>query len=180
MKRFVFVMLLAFTPPLAAQDAADAAAAANPVVASVRPLYEQVRGYVIQAAEDMPEEHYGFQPTAEVRTFGELIGHIANAQYSFCAAAVGEESPNSEDIEETRTTKAELVEAVRAAFGYCDEVYAQMTDAAALETVSSFGGDRTRLWVLTFNATHDNLHYGNIVTYMRLNGLVPPSSQGSS
>lgn len=177
MKRFVLVLLLASVRPLAAQDAA---AAADPIVESVRVLYEQVKGNVIRAAEEMPEENYAFRPTPDVRTFGELVGHIANTQYAFCAAALDEENPSGEDIEEARTTKAELVEAVRAAFGYCDEVYGQMTDADALETVSSFGGGRTRLWVLTFNATHDNLHYGNIVTYMRLNGLVPPSSQARS
>lgn len=180
MKRLALVLLLACTHPLAAQDATDAAAAADPVVASVRPLYDQVKAYVVSAAEDMPEENYAFRPTPEVRSFGELIGHIANAQYTFCSAALGEESPSTEDIEETRTTKAELVEAVRAAFDYCDGAYAEVTDAAALETVSFFGGERTRLSILVFNATHDNLHYGNIVTYMRMNGLVPPSSQGSS
>jgi uncharacterized damage-inducible protein DinB len=144
-------------------------------MAAVQPLYENVKGWLIQSAEQMPEEDFSFKPTPEVRSFGELMGHVANATYMFCAGATGEENPNSTDFEEV-TSKAALVAALTGAFEFCDTAY-QMPDAKALEEVTFFGRTGTRLWVLTFNVTHNWEHYGNVVTYMRLKGMVPPSSQ---
>jgi uncharacterized damage-inducible protein DinB len=144
-------------------------------VGSVAPLYEMVKGYLIAAAEQMPEEHYGYRPTPEVRTFGEIVGHVANAAFMFCGAATGEGGQPSENYEE-RTSKAGLVEAIKLGFGQCDAAYA-MDDAKAMEEVEFFGQTGTRLLVLTFNTAHNWEHYGNLVTYMRANGQVPPSSQ---
>jgi uncharacterized damage-inducible protein DinB len=145
--------------------------------AGVRGLYNTVKGYITKAAEQMPEEHYSFKPTPEVRSFGQLVGHIANAGYMFCATAKGEESPSQQDIEKL-TTKAELVAALNASFTYCDGAY-EIAGMKAMEPVKLFGQDHTRLSTLEFNMGHDFEHYGNIVTYMRLKGLTPPSSQGS-
>lgn len=147
----------------------------NAAVQSVAPLYEMVKGYVIASAEQMPEEHYGYRPTEEVRTFGQIIGHTANALYMFCGGATGGNTRPPENFEE-RTTKAGLVEAIQMGFSACDEAYA-MDDATALEEVQLFRQTGTRLWVLVFNVTHVWEHYGNLVTYMRANGQVPPSSQ---
>ena len=144
-------------------------------VKSVAPLHEMVKGYLIAAAEQMPEEFYGYQPTSEVRTFGQIVGHVANAVGMFCATATGEGGGQSEDFEK-RTTKAGLVEAIKQGFAKCDAAYS-MDDTKAMEEVELFGQTGTRLWVLTFNATHNWEHYGNLVTYMRANGQVPPSSQ---
>lgn len=160
---------------LAQSPAADRAD--SPLVASTGVLYELVKGFVTRSAEQMPEEHYAFRPTEEVRTFRELIGHIANSHYMFCSAALGEASPNGENFEQTRTTKAAMQEALRTSFEYCDRAYASISDAQAAETIQVFGNDRPRLFALNFNVAHDMEHYGNIVTYMRINGLVPPSSQ---
>ena len=107
---------------------------------------------------------------------GELFGHIANAQYTFCAAAAGESSPATENFEQTRTTKAAIIEALEAGFGYCDGVFANMTDARGAESVQFFTGPNTVFGVLAFNSAHNYEHYGNLVTYMRLNGITPPSS----
>jgi uncharacterized damage-inducible protein DinB len=112
-----------------------------------------------------------------VRSFGELVGHIANAGYMFCATAKGEESPSKQDIEKL-TSKAELVAALNASFTYCDAAY-EITGMNALEPVKLFGQDHTRLSTLEFNMGHDFEHYGNMVTYMRIKGLTPPSSQRS-
>jgi len=144
-------------------------------VKSVAPLHEMVKGYLIAAAEQMPEEFYGYQPTSEVRTFGQIVGHVANAVGMFCGAATGEGRSQSEDFEK-RTTKAGLVEAITQGFAQCDAAYS-MDDAKAMEEVEFFGQTGTRLWVLTFNTAHNWEHYGNLVTYMRANGQVPPSSQ---
>jgi len=145
-------------------------------LAPVRGLYETVRGYIIASAEQMPEADYSFKPTDEVRSFGEIIGHVANAGYLFCSAAAGEQSPSSTNAEEL-TGKAELVEAVKASFAYCDKAY-HMDAGKSGESVTFFGAQHTRLSVLSFNMGHDFEHYGNLVTYMRLKGMVPPSSQG--
>ena len=105
-----------------------------------------------------------------------MIGHVAGAQYMFCAMALGEKLSAEGDIEKTKTTKADLVKALRESSTYCKRAYAQ-TDAAAGGTVDVFGEKRTRLFALMMNMGHDNEHYGNIVTYMRSNGMVPPSSK---
>jgi len=111
-----------------------------------------------------------------VRTFGQLIGHVAGSQNAFCAAALGEAERSEDEIEKSMTTKAQLVAALRASSEYCRRAYA-LTDAAAAQTTTLFGQKQSRMWALALNATHDGEHYGNIVTYFRIRGMVPPSSQ---
>ena len=178
MRRHLALFLaLAAVPVLAqAQEPGHEMGGHDDGVASIRPLYEQFKGWLIASAEQMPEEKYAYQPTAEVRTFGQLIGHVANANYMFCSAASGEDSPASTNLEEV-TSKADLVQGIKDAFAYCDQAY-HMEDAKAMEQIKFFGQDGSRLWVLNFNVTHNAEHYGNLVTYIRLNGMVPPSSQG--
>ena len=159
---------------LAVLIAAPAAAQQQTAVGSVQPLYELVRGYIQRAAEQVPEAEYSFQPTPEVRTFGRLLGHIANARYMFCSMIKGEENPAGRNFEEV-TVKADLVAAVTASALYCDEAYA-ISDARALEALTLFDRPTSRLGALVLNAMHDMEHYGNIVTYMRIRGMVPPSS----
>jgi uncharacterized damage-inducible protein DinB len=143
---------------------------------AVRPLYENVKGYLIAAAEQVPEDKYSYRPTPEVRSFGELMGHVAGANFAFCSGALGEENPNSTNYEEA-PSKAAIVEGVKAAFAYCDTAF-EMSETKAMEETTFFGQTGSRLWVLMFDVAHDWEHYGNVVTYMRLNGMVPPSSQG--
>ena len=142
---------------------------------AVQPLYDRLKNLYIRSAEVMPEEHYSFRPTADVRTFAQLMGHVAEENYLFCSAALGETNPNSTAFEQT-TTKAGLVQALRASFAYCDPAY-RMNEMKAMEEVTFFGDKGSRLWVLIFNVTHDSEHYGNVVTYLRMKGLTPPSSQ---
>jgi uncharacterized damage-inducible protein DinB len=173
MKRILIVLLTLCAVPAAAQAPALPTTAAG----SVRPLFAQGAAYVLAAAEQMPEAEYGFKPTPEVRSFGQLVGHVANAQYMICSVARGEASPSQQNWEQV-TEKAALVEAVRASTAYCNAAYEQ-SDEAAMQPVTLFGRQMTRLSVLTLNAAHDFEHYGNIVTYMRLKGMTPPSSQGN-
>jgi uncharacterized damage-inducible protein DinB len=168
MRRYLLFLGLMFVPALAQAQGSG--------VSSIRPLYEQFRGWLIASAEQMPEAKYSYQPTDEVRTFGQIVGHVANAAYMFCSAALGEENPNSTDFEKV-TAKADLVNGVKDAFAYCDKAY-QMDDATAAQEVTFFGQKGSRLWVLNFHAMHDAEHYGNFVTDFRLKGMVPPSSQG--
>jgi uncharacterized damage-inducible protein DinB len=168
------VLTLCATPVLAQ---APAPAPANPAVSSVRSIYTAARGYVLAAAEQMPAEDYGFRPTETVRTFGQLVGHVANAEGAICSAVLGEQRQNVQNAEQL-TDKAAIIAALRASNAICDRAYA-ISDEAALRTVRLFGQERTALAALVMNAGHDFEHYGNIVTYMRIKGMVPPSSQGN-
>lgn len=142
----------------------------------VQGLYQTVRDYLLASADQASQELYGYRPTDQVRSFGEILGHVTNASYSFCAAAMGEEAPQRANAEEL-TSKAEITSALGEAFQYCDRAYG-MDAGRAEEGVTFFGQEHTRLSVLAFNMGHDFEHYGNLVTYMRLNDMVPPSSQG--
>ena len=152
----------------------------NPLQAGAQRTYGIVKGYITRAAEKMPEEHYAFKPTKDVRSFGQLVAHVADANYGFCAAVAGEKPPSGgfeSPIEKGTTTKADLQKALAAAFAYCDKVYAAATDNTATGLVKGFWGEMPKLSVLDFNTAHNFEHYGNIVTYMRLKDIVPPSSE---
>jgi uncharacterized damage-inducible protein DinB len=137
--------------------------------------YETVKKDTIRAAEKMPVENYSFRPAPTVRTFGQLIGHIADDQYFFCMPVKGDTFERK--IERDFSAKVDLVVKLKEAFAYCDAVYDGLTDARGVESVKTFAGDRTKLSWLSFNYAHTYEHYGNIVTYMRIKGLVPPSSE---
>jgi uncharacterized damage-inducible protein DinB len=139
-------------------------------------LHNQTKRAIVAAAEKMDAENYDFAPASGVRTFGQIVGHVADAQYLFCSAAQNEANP-SPGIEKSKKTKADLVAALKEAMAYCDKVYAATTDANAAQIVKFFGGERTKLNVLSFNTTHNYEHYGNMVTYMRIKGVVPPTSE---
>lgn len=143
---------------------------------ATKAMFNGVRTNVMRAAEKMPEENYSFRPTPDVRTFGQLVGHVADAQYLFCTASLGEKNPGLA-VEKSKNTKAELVQALTDAFAYCDKAYNALTDTSALELMKIFNTDRPRASVLDMNTAHNNEHYGNMVTYMRIKGLVPPSSE---
>jgi uncharacterized damage-inducible protein DinB len=162
--------------PKSAQ-AAPAAPPKDPLSQGAKLIYGLTKGDLVKAAQMMSEENYAFKPTPDVRSFGQIVGHVADAQYLFCSVVRGEENPKP-DIEKTKTTKADLVAALNDAFAYCDKAYDGMTDAHASDLVKFFGRDMAKLSILHFSAAHNFEHYGNIVTYMRLKGLVPPSSGG--
>ena len=144
---------------------------------SARSLQSNVRSVIMRSAEKMDAENYSFKPTAEVRSFGQIIGHIADAEYMFCAPVLGEKKAPAPGVEKNKNTKADLLVELKKAFDYCDQAYKAVTEPNASEKVAFFGGERTNLSVLSFNTMHLYEHYGNLVTYMRLKGVVPPSSE---
>ena len=162
----------------AAQSApvAQSAPPANPITASERGFYSFVSGAVVGAAQKMPEENYSFKPTPEVRTFGQLVGHVADASYMFCSQSIGEANP-VKDIEKTKTSKADLVAALKDGVAYCNKAFDSMTDAKGSEMVKMFNFNLAKLTVLSINSAHTDEHYGNMVTYLRLKGIVPPTSE---
>jgi uncharacterized damage-inducible protein DinB len=148
------------------------------MAASVKAMHATIRKNLAEAAEAMPAEEYAFKPTPEVRSFGELVGHLVNANFFFCAQAKGEKSPGTTNYEKT-TDRDALVKALNESLKYCDDAYSSTTDAnfSQAVTMAGQGNPQTvRGAVLMFNTAHNNEHYGNMVVYMRLKGHVPPST----
>jgi uncharacterized damage-inducible protein DinB len=173
-----FVALMTIPGVLCAQEKSQPQSVppANPIATGETTLYGFISGAVIRAAEKMPEENYSFKPTPEVRSFGQLVGHQADEAYFFCSQAVSEENPKK-GIEKTVTSKADLVAALKDGVAYCNKILGGMTDAKGSEIVKFFNRDLARMTLLSLNTAHMNEHYGNMVTYMRLKGIVPPTSE---
>jgi uncharacterized damage-inducible protein DinB len=149
--------------------------AANPLITTAKNVFAISQRNIMGSVDKVPEEMWSFQPTKDVRTFAQLFAHIADGQYEFCG--VGSEGKViDKGIEKTAKTKAEITAALKDAFAYCEAAFAGLTDAKAAETVQFFGMKITRLGAMDFNTAHNMEHYGNLVTYMRLKNIVPPSS----
>lgn len=175
----VTVGLALLPAALAAQTAPAAPVVTSPATQAVKAQFEIIKGVLNKTAAKVGEELYSFKPTPEVRSLGQLIGHIADSQFGICAAAAGQQPPQS-GIEKGKTSKAELSKALADSSAYCDTVLAGMNDTKGMESIKFFTGPTPRLFVLTFNIAHSYEHYGNLVTYMRLKGIVPPSSETTS
>ena len=181
MKRsMVFLVLILLTSlPAAAQM--PQASAANPLTSTLKGMFDGIKKNLTESAEKMPEANYAFKATPDVRSFGELIGHVANANYMLCSRVKGEKNPNDGNDFEKKTAKADLVKGLQDAVAYCDGVYGTATDAMAMELVKTGEPPNQREvpranWLIG-NIAHNNEHYGNIVTYLRLKGIVPPSTE---
>lgn len=168
--RLLSLVLFAVAP-------ASAQAPADPLSRDAKAMYTMVKNNLLRSAEKMPEESYSYKPTPEVRSFGQLLGHVADAQYLFCSAVAGEKSP-APGVEKSKTSKADLLQGLKDGFAYCDKVYDGMSDRQASLAVKFFGREQAKLSILSFNTVHNNEHYGNVVTYLRMKGIVPPSSEG--
>lgn len=181
MKKTLCILFTAAAVACFAQEApppasAQATAPANPISTSEKGVYGYISGMVVAAAEKMPEQDYSFKPTPDVRSFGQIVGHVADSQYFFCAQATGEQ-PQMKNIEKTKTSKADLVAALKEAVAYCEKSYGAMTDTQGAQMTKLMNFDLSKLTLLSVNTAHMDEHYGNMVTYMRLKGLVPPSSE---
>jgi uncharacterized damage-inducible protein DinB len=161
-------------------DAGVGAVLSPSTAVSVNNMHMTSRRNLIEAAEAMPAADYAFKPTPQVRSFAQLIAHVAMANYFFCSTAKGEPIPIMINLEQTVTDKPGAAKALGDALSYCDAAYKETTDANANQQVkvSGPGGNTqtTRALVLMFNTTHNNEHYGNVVLYLRLKGIVPPST----
>lgn len=164
--------LALFATPLFAQ--APAAGSAPSTADAIRQMYSTVKNNLVKAADKMPDDGYAFQPTPAERTFGGWIAHVADAQTAGCSRVLG--TPKTPGAA-SKTTKADLVAALKDSFDTCDAAYSGLTDANANDTVQSFRGPMTRLASLAGNVVHDNECYGSIAVYLRLKGVVPPSSE---
>jgi uncharacterized damage-inducible protein DinB len=181
MLAFVFTFVILPAESAQTTDAGYADALSPSLARVAKAMHATIRRNLAEAAENMPAEEYAFRPTPQVRAFGQIVGHLVNANFFFCSQAAGEKSPATGKYEQI-TDKAVLVKALNDSLAYCDRVYAATTDANFIQPVHidpAFGmgpTDTVRGAVLMFNIAHNNEHYGNIVVYMRLKGHVPPST----
>jgi uncharacterized damage-inducible protein DinB len=148
--------------------------AESPLSSEIKQSYQAVKNNIIKSAQEMPEENYSFKPTPEIRSFAQVLGHVAEAQMHTCSAVLG--TPKSIDTA-SKTSKADLVAALQEAFGQCDKAYETLTDADASNMIKTPHGQRTKMGALVANTIHDTEQYGILAVYLRLKGLVPPSSQ---
>ena len=148
----------------------------NPITASEKGFYSFVSNAAVGAAEKMPEANYSFKPTPEVRSFGQLVGHVADASFMFCSQVLGQTNP-TKDIEKTKASKADLVGALKDGVAYCNKAFDGMTDAKGSEMMKFLNFNIAKLTLLSINTAHTDEHYGNMVTYLRLKVIVPPTSE---
>ncbi|HXX43793.1 MAG TPA: DinB family protein [Candidatus Acidoferrales bacterium] len=175
MKRnFVIMAALVgfFIAPLVAQ--AQAPTSAPSTADAIRQTYNMVKNNLLKAADKMPDDGYDFKPTPEQRSFGGWIAHVADAQTAGCSRVLGTPKTPSAG---SKATKADLVAALKDSFDTCDAAYNGLTDMNSNDTVQSYRGPTTRLASLAGNLAHDNECYGAIAVYLRLKGIVPPSSE---
>ena len=165
MKHFVAIMLTA--------AGACALQAQNPLSTELKGGYTGIKNNLLKMAEKMPEENYSFKPTPDIRTFGQLVGHIADSQMRGCSAINGE--PKQAGAA-SKTSKADLEAALKASFDECDKAYDSLTDDSAAKMIKLGQRESTKLGALARNVIHDNEEYGYMSVYLRLKGIVPPSS----
>jgi uncharacterized damage-inducible protein DinB len=169
LRRYIFnSLLVALTVTCGLQ-----AQSANPHFAEGKQTYDVVKNNLIQMAEAMPEDNYSFKPTPDIRTFAQMVAHVADAQARLCSAASGQ--PKSLDAA-SKTTKADLVAALKESSAMCDAAWDALTEANAHETIKLGPAERSRIGTLEYNSVHSNEEYGYTAVYLRLKGIVPPST----
>ena len=171
MRRSLLLCLIA--TPLFAQQ--PQSADASPAVAAARSNWLSAHNYIVRSAEQMSEADFAFKPVATVRTFAQIVAHVADDEMGWCAQILGEPMKQT-GFEKTLSAKADVLKVIRDAGAYCQKAYA-MSDAQAAEVTTIWNQRQPKIRGMMDNAAHDWEHYGNIVTYMRIKGLVPPSSQ---
>lgn len=167
---------------LVAAAAASAQAPAQPpmkisLAQGLQRSYNNIKMNLTEMSQKMSDADYTFQPTKDVRTFGQLMGHAANAQFGTCAAAKGVPNPNQGNDNEKKAAKAEFVKALADSFAFCDDAFSALTDASAAEFVRQGQNEIARGAALANLIAHSNEVYGTAVPYMRIKGLVPPSTE---
>jgi hypothetical protein len=179
MKRVVFFLsTLLMTVPAVAQGPGPAGQPVG-LAAGLQASYARIKGLITASAEKMTDADYAFKPTAEIRTYGQLWGHAANFHFNTCAQVAGVPNPNQgNNLENTATTKAAVTKALADSFALCDTAFAALTDASAVEMLTGGrGGPRAKGIVLNQILEHGNEMYGIGTVYLRLKGLVPPSTE---
>ena len=181
MRIFTLVtMSLALAAPAAPQSQAPAPAAPQTFTLSGNMIrgYQNLQRNLAEAAEKMPEAHYSFRPTPDVRPFGELIAHVALSQFGTCAALKGETNgPHKGEKEDAARTKTELVALLKESAAYCEPVLTSLKDEDMIALTKNGNNQVAKGLFLAGTNTHGNEMYGTMAVYLRLKGIVPPSTE---
>src|SRR5215510_15430153 len=176
-KSLTILALIFLALTCAAQAQAQTQATPPDPTTPFKGFYNSTKKNVIGAAEKMPAEHFSYKPTNDVRSYAEIFAHILDTNYWAYSGLRGEANPNKDDLEKTLKTKDDVVKAVKASFEYCDAAIKNLTAASLQETFNNGTRDIPKTSPLLLLIAHSQEHYGNIVTYMRMKGVVPPSSE---
>ncbi len=147
---------------------------ANPLSTEAKQAYNGIKNNMTKLADKVPEDLYGFKATPEIRSIGQLIAHVADSQLRTCSAVNGAVKQAGAA---SKTAKADLVAALKESFAECDKAFESLTDATAANMIKTARGERSTLGALVGNTTHTNEEYGYLAVYLRLKGIVPPSSE---
>jgi len=173
---FVVAASLAATPAFAQAPPGQQISLAT----SLQRGYAGVKQNLTEEIAKMPEADFSFKPgpAPELRNFGMLFGHVANAQFGSCSAALGQPNPNQgHNLETEATTKEALSKGLADSFALCDKAFAALTDQNAMEMVRQGQNDIARSALLAGVVIHSNEMYGTASVYLRAKGLVPPSTE---
>jgi uncharacterized damage-inducible protein DinB len=144
--------------------------ASNPLTTTLSIFRSNMQDKIMKSADTMPESKYSYRPTKDVRSFAEILIHVADISYTLCSNVKGEATPGTAAA---KGSKAEIKAYLKGSFDYCDGVYSGFTDAHLNDPADFFGVKTNKMFILTQVGNHDALHYGNLVTYLRINGLEP-------
>lgn len=181
MKTMMCLMLACVLMASTAKAQAPAAQAGGqkiPLSEGLRRSYNTLKMNLTESAQKFDDAGYSYTPSKDIRSFGAQLAHVANSQFNACAAARGEANPHQgSNLEKTKTTRADIIQALADSFAFCDAAFANLTDASALEFVRQGQNEVARGSALTNLIVHGNEEYGILTVYMRSKGLVPPSTE---
>ncbi len=140
--------------------------------------YQNLQRNLTEAAEKMPEANYSFKPTPDVRPFGQLVAHVALSQFGTCAALKGDTAgPHKDDKEDAPRSKTELVALLKESTAYCDPLLTALKDEDMLVLTKAGQNQVAKGLFLAGTNTHGNEMYGTMAVYLRLKGIVPPTTE---
>jgi hypothetical protein len=183
MKTVICLMFACVLMASTAQAQAPAPPAAQggqkiPFSEGLRRSYATLKMNLTETAQKFDEATYSYTPSKDIRVFGAQLAHVANSQFNACSAAKGEANPNQgSNLEKTKTTRADIIQALADSFAFCDAAFTNLTDQSALEFVKQGQNEVARGSVLTNLIVHGNEEYGILTVYMRTKGMVPPSTE---
>ena len=168
---------LVLTIPAAVQaQAAPAASQPGSPAAEVLAAYNRLKPNIIKAAEKMPADQYGYKPTPEIRAFGRVVNHVTEAQFHTCTTLNGTAFDKAATPADDAGKDA-ILAALRASFTECDKAYGALTDGTLMVVATMGPRSLTHISWAWANFAHDEEQYAELSTYLRLKGLVPPTSE---
>ena len=170
-------LLVAQTPGQGTVNAGNTAASPASPFSDVQRGYTSLKANILKSADRMPAEDYTYRPTPDVRTFARVVNHVTEAQWHSCGAINGTSAAAQPKLPEETADKATIVAALSASFAECDKAFASLTESNLLQMMPSGQSTRSRIGLAWGTVSHDNEQYATLALYLRLKGLVPPSSE---